>query len=356
MANNVGNISVKLGMDSTAFRDAINAVGADASKFTAKMESIGGDAVGALGKGAKKVSYKVGNTLNQLAFGAEDFMSQLENSGVGAGIRAATNNASALAAAFGPIPLLVTVIGTSIASVVVPRMIEWIYQTDALRERWANLGTQTLTTIDEMETRLRAMQQFRGGMSGDQFADTEKKLKEEVGLRDDQEKTLRKKIMSLNEMLVEVIKEQDTFFGRIGEATGLYGNDLAIKAEQITKTMEELQQKLDDVRKKGADARTNLNVFKDVAFVKEDAKAAGKSSQGGGGGMRQISSDVIDSTQAFSSINRAIIDTNQKTDEKIEANTRMAAAHLSDISKVTRDEQKDRVAQGNQLTTVTIGL
>jgi hypothetical protein len=342
-------------MDSTAFRDAINAVGADASKFTAKMESIGGDAVGALGKGAKNGSFKIGNTLNQLAFGAEDFASQLSTGGIGAGIRAASNNASALAAAFGPIPLLVTVIGSTIASVVLPRMIEWIYQTDALRERWANLGTQTITTIDEMETRLRAMQQFRGGMSGDQFADTQKKLKEEVGLRDEQEKVLRKKIMSLNEMMVEVIKQQDTFFGRIGEATGLYGNDLAIKAEQITKTMEELQQKLDDVRKKGADARTNLNVFKEVAFV-EDSSKTGSAKSSRGGGMGQISSDAMDSAQAFSSINRAIIDTNQKTDEKIEANTRIAAAHLSDISKVTRDEQKDRAAQGNQLTTVTIGL
>jgi hypothetical protein len=200
MANNVGNISVKLGMDSTAFRDAITSVGADADKFTSKMEAVGGDAVGAIDAGVKSSRYKLTNTLNQLAFGFEDFTSQLGTGGVGAGIRATANNASQIAVAFGPIPLLMTVIGTTLASLIVPRMIDWFTAGKDIAKEMESIAQRLQNNIKLTEDLFRLQMQIKDIKSEEQYNTIAKTLQTELELQELKLKSITKQRAALEEL------------------------------------------------------------------------------------------------------------------------------------------------------------
>lgn len=360
MANNVGNISVKLGMDSTAFRDAINAVGADASKFTNKIESLGGDAVEAMGTGLNSRRGKLTNTLNQLAFGFEDFASQLSTGGIGAGIRATANNASMIASAFGPVALITTVIGTTLASLIVPKMVEWLGLTDQLADKIELVGNRMKYNLDRTEEIYRAEQRFSQITGSDQQEKARKELEGEVNLRERQLKLIRDERERLNQIAKEyegiksILADRAAFdvFGdtaegkRLDEIAGrmraAFGNEG--KIDPVLQALDEQYQQLQKQLEKDL---TKLQVFERVTGEKGSILAPQN--------LSPIASDLSGTQAAFSSILRSVTQSNmEKTDQQIEANTKQTAQAVIDMNNREKDSLAS-TSSTNRIVITTIG-
>jgi len=76
----------------------------------------------------------------QLGFGLQDFMSQVQNSssgidGLGRGIMAVSNNVQMMGSAFGPTGLAVTAIGGALIGTIVPAAIKWFDESSKIEEK-----------------------------------------------------------------------------------------------------------------------------------------------------------------------------------------------------------------------------
>jgi hypothetical protein len=350
-------------MDSTAFRDAITSVGADASKFTNRIESLGGDAVEAMGTGLNSRRGKLTNTLNQLAFGFEDFASQLSTGGVGAGIRGAANNASQIAAAFGPVALLTTVIGTTLASLIVPKMVEWLSLSGDVAKKMEEIGQRQKDAIQRTEDIFRAEQKFSALSGPEQRDKTKKGLEEEIKLRE----TQLQQVAKIREDLLKIASEQQEANKELAKAQMSLGRQLTSEeARQVVPgldairerfrqafptggrndRLDQLNEQAEALRKQLEAAYLQLQVFERVS-----GKAGAFVSQN----LSPISSDLSGTQSAFSSILRSVTQSNmEKTDQQIEANTKQTAQAVIDMNNREKDSLAS-TSSTNRIVITTIG-
>lgn len=109
-ANAVGNLSVKLQLDAAQFQAALQGAGVSIQQFAQRTTVIQTSTVKAsagVGRFGAAMS-GIGPIMQQGAFAAQDFASQLGTRGLGGALQAASNNIQVMGAAFGPQGMIVS--------------------------------------------------------------------------------------------------------------------------------------------------------------------------------------------------------------------------------------------------------
>jgi hypothetical protein len=107
---------------------------ADVVRTAARQQAISAGQIGGIGGAGL-----TGNRIQEIGRGFEDFtvgfsMAKTNIEGVAMGLRGSANNAAQLAASFSPMVGATVAIGASLATVIVPMVARWLYDTKAIEE------------------------------------------------------------------------------------------------------------------------------------------------------------------------------------------------------------------------------
>ena len=135
---NVGNLNATLTLSQFEFNAGLKQSETAAMEFasTVEMQSRRADqALDRLSNSPRSnMLGKLAQPAQQFGYMIQDFSSQIETRGLGGAIGAITNNVQMLGAAFGPVGMAISSIGGAVAGLVLPKMIDWLSNTQQLNK------------------------------------------------------------------------------------------------------------------------------------------------------------------------------------------------------------------------------
>lgn len=198
----------------------------------------------------------------QLGFGLQDFMSQVQNSknavdGLGRGVMAVSNNVQMLGAAWGPMGLAVTAIGGALAGIIIPASIKWLTNTEAIDKAHQSI----LDKMGHMAERQAEIIRLKN-QEGSSVIDAVKHAREEALIQDEVSKSESARTAGMRtrkkelEGLIEADKKRLEEIEK-NHAGGELGPSGDPRFQEIDKRLNERQNELADIKKDldPADAR-----------------------------------------------------------------------------------------------------
>jgi hypothetical protein len=245
MAGNVTERSIKLNVTAEADPSMMSNVERWASQASGRISdaAVRANAVNQSLHGTARIG-KTGPMFQEFGRGLEDFIvgfSMAKNSaeGLALGLRGAANNMGQLAALSGSSVAPYIAIGASLSTIIVPKMVEWLFNTKEA-EKAAAAYEERLKSISVLAKSIAEDRILFGGMDQDTFEKEEKKRKDQLAVMIDVAAAQKREIDLIQGKIAAVDelneKENQVAAQRATQATKSGGNFAAFTPTLVSKT------------------------------------------------------------------------------------------------------------------------